>query len=529
MVWSLPAGWRRRCRTGSWAIPPRLRQVLLNLAGNAIKFTEEGEVLIAVTLAEEQPASGDVRLEFSVSDTGIGISPEAQAGIFEAFQQADTSVTRRYGGTGLGLAISSQLVALMNGKIWVESRLGRRLHLLLHGRVPRVRSRGERSTGTDSAGRPRHSRGGRQRHQPVHLRGNPARLAHAARGGGKRRRRSGPASGRPASAGNPIGLAVIDVMMPDEDGYSLIRKIRASEEIETPTLIVASSAFESGERERAVELGVAKFLVKPVTQSELLNALLESLGPTVAEEVPQAEEEAGGGLHILLAEDSVINQRVALGLLNRWGHHVDVVADGRDAVEAIENNDYELVLMDVNMPVMDGLEATAIVRRKEAENGSHTPIIAMTASAMKGDRERFLAVGMDEYVSKPFDAEVLKKMIDGYAARADVIDWNAARSLTGGDEGLLDELVEMFPQESAKHMEAIGDAIESGDGEALNRAAHTLKSAARLFGASALADCAQQIETLAGQGEIGEARDRVPELARALERVLGALRQGRGQ
>jgi CheY-like chemotaxis protein len=221
-----------------------------------------------------------------------------------------------------------------------------------------------------------------------------------------------------AAQSRPIALALIDVMMPDMDGLSLIEAIKRDPDLEPPVMIVASSGLESGERRRAAELGVAKFLVKPVIQSELLDAILESLGtPAGAENEPSpppASEAPESGLRILLAEDSVINQRVALGLLRRWGHEVDVVANGRDAVQAIAEHDYDLVLMDVHMPDMDGLEATAIVRQKEAETGRRTPIVAMTASAMKGDRERFLASGMDEYVSKPFEPDVLRALIESY-------------------------------------------------------------------------------------------------------------------
>jgi len=395
--------------------PARLRQILVNLAGNAIKFTHDGEVLIDVNLVDEQPAVDRVRLQFAVRDTGIGISPEAQRGIFDAFQQADTSVTRRYGGTGLGLTISAQLVAMMDGEIWVRSVEGEGSTFFFTAEFPISREEPTMPAMfkelkdlnvlvVDDNATNRFIFEETLRSWQMHPR--VAASADEAftilRGDAQRRQ--------------PIRLALVDVMMPDEDGLSLIERINASEDLERPVIIVASSGLESAERKRAAHLGVAKFLVKPVIQSELLNAILESLGGT-SEREPEAhptEPEAGSGLHILLAEDSVINQRVALGLLGRWGHRVDVVADGRDAVEALAEHDYDLVLMDVHMPEMDGLEATALVRRREAETGRHTPIIAMTASAMKGDRERFLAAGMDEYVSKPFDPGVLRTLIDGY-------------------------------------------------------------------------------------------------------------------
>jgi CheY-like chemotaxis protein len=223
--------------------------------------------------------------------------------------------------------------------------------------------------------------------------------------------------------GRPPALALIDVMMPDEDGFSLIGKVNDDPGLTRPAIIVTSSGVEPGERKRAAELGVARILVKPVVQSDLLDAVLEALDrspqrrdPIAPATASASEAGASNGLHILLAEDSVINQRVALGLLNRWGHRVDVVANGRDAVNAVAQNAYDLVLMDVHMPELDGLEATQMVRRRESGTGRHTPIVAMTASAMKGDRERFLAAGMDDYVSKPFEPEVLRTLIDTFAA-----------------------------------------------------------------------------------------------------------------
>jgi signal transduction histidine kinase/DNA-binding response OmpR family regulator len=397
--------------------PARLRQILVNLAGNAIKFTHEGEVLIDVTLAEEQPTTGDVRIQFAVRDTGIGISPEAQAGIFDAFSQADTSVTRRYGGTGLGLTISAQLVAMMGGEIRVESREGEGSTFFFTGEFPQSEAEqkppamaeelaGLRVLVVDDNATNRFIfeetlRGWRMSPQVA---GSAAAGLAALREAEKN--------------GRPFKLVLVDVMMPDEDGFTLIEKINSDAELTRPIIIVASSGVEPGERKRAAHLGVARFLVKPVIQSELFDAVLGALGRAGPSEVEIAapEQTSPVSLNILLAEDSVINQRVAVGLLNRWGHEVEVVSDGKDAVDALAARDYDLVLMDVHMPSMDGLEATAIVRRREVDSGRHTPIIAMTASAMKGDRERFLAAGMDEYVSKPFEPEVLRVLIESIAA-----------------------------------------------------------------------------------------------------------------
>jgi CheY-like chemotaxis protein len=217
-------------------------------------------------------------------------------------------------------------------------------------------------------------------------------------------------------AGQRFGLLVLDVMMPVEDGFSLLEAIRTEAGLEMPATLMASSAAADGERQRAHELGVAKYLTKPVLQSELLSAVLETIG----ELVPAAAEvtapiSRANGCRILLAEDGLINQRVAIGLLTGWGHEVDVANDGVEALEALKARAYDLVLMDVNMPNMDGLEATAAIRRRERDGEPRTPIVAMTASAMKGDRERFLAAGMDDYLSKPFEPPMLREMVDRYA------------------------------------------------------------------------------------------------------------------
>ncbi|MEQ8859021.1 MAG: response regulator [Pseudomonadales bacterium] len=395
--------------------PARLRQVLVNLAGNAIKFTSVGEVVIEVTLAEEQPPDL-VAVRFAVRDTGIGISAEAQKGIFDAFSQADASVTRRYGGTGLGLAISAQLVGMMGGEISVSSREGEGSTFEFTARLPRSDHPQPMPAALEELhGLPVLVVDDNATNRFIleetlrawHLEPVVADSAEAAL----------VALRAAAATDRPVRLAIVDVMMPVVDGLQLIERLRAEPSLPMPHVIVASSGVAPDERRRAAALGVARFLVKPLIQSELLDTILEVLGKAESEQAETAAREpaAGGGLKILLAEDSVINQRVAVGLLSRWGHSVDVAADGREAVSALAADSYDLVLMDVHMPNMDGLQATAAVRAAERESGGHTPIIAMTASAMKGDRERFLAAGMDDYVSKPFEVEVLRELVEGYA------------------------------------------------------------------------------------------------------------------
>ena len=397
--------------------PSRLRQILLNLASNALKFTETGEVVIEVTSAEADspPAAGAIRLLFSVRDTGIGIEPQAQAAIFEAFSQGDTSVSRRYGGTGLGLAISSQLVRLMGGRIWLESEVGKGTTFYFTTELEIADAQPLRVPELEAlAGMPVLVVDDNATNRRIfeetlaNWKMNPTAVADA---------QAGLSALREAErAGKPFGLVLLDVMMPADDGFSMLESIRSDPELVMPPTLMASSVAGDGERQRAHELGVARYLTKPVLQSELLSAVLEVMDTSVSEDTEVVAPVArANGSRILLAEDGLINQRVAVGLLAGWGHEVDVANDGAEAVEALQNHDYDIVLMDVNMPNMDGLEATAAIRQREQGAARRTPIIAMTASAMKGDRERFLAAGMDDYLSKPFEPAMLRELVDRYA------------------------------------------------------------------------------------------------------------------
>jgi signal transduction histidine kinase/CheY-like chemotaxis protein len=397
--------------------PGRLRQILVNLAGNAVKFTESGEVVIEVTLAEETPSGDKLRLDFAVRDTGIGIPAEAQEGIFDPFHQADTSVTRRYGGTGLGLPISAELVSMMGGKIWLDSEPGRGSTFYFTAELAIAPSqtrklppeltalRGMRALVVDDNATNRLV----FEETLTAWKMVPQAVSSVA---------EALIAMRDAQlTDQPFRLAIIDVMMPDADGFALLEAILAEPSFETPKVIFASSGVSAGERERATALGAARYLVKPVMQSDLLDALMDIFATTSLEPEMDSETEAGHavGLRILLAEDGLINQRVAVGLMTSWGHEVAVANDGVETLAAMESGDYDLVLMDVHMPNLDGLEATAEIRRREAATGAHTPVIAMTASAMKGDRERFLAAGMDDYLSKPFEPSMLRTMLDEHA------------------------------------------------------------------------------------------------------------------
>jgi signal transduction histidine kinase/CheY-like chemotaxis protein len=402
----------------------RVRQLLMNLVGNAIKFTPRGEVVVHVE-AKARSAE-EVMLHFRVTDTGIGISPEKLQAIFEPFTQADGSTTRKYGGTGLGLTISARLVAIMGGQIWVESQVekGSTFHFTLPFRVRQQSNSSlirRRRSVTDLSGlavlivddNPTNRRilgeictGWGM--CPTVVDGGPAALA---------------ALRQAAASGRLFQLVLVDAMMPEMDGFMLTAEIKAASDLASATILMLSSADFQGDAARCRALGVDKYLLKPVKQSELLNAILIALESRPAKDispsssaVTQQPSSAKAGrakstLHVLLAEDNPVNQRLAVRLLEKRGHTVAVASTGKEALALLERQSFDLVLMDVQMPEMDGLEATASIRARERLVGGHQIIIAMTAHAMKGDRERCLEAGMDGYVTKPISADNLFRTI----------------------------------------------------------------------------------------------------------------------
>ncbi len=382
--------------------PMRLRQILINLTDNAIKFTARGDVMLRVSV--DSVTTDAHCLHFSVADTGIGIPAAKQALIFEAFSQADGSTTRTYGGTGLGLAIASQLVGHMGGRIWVESNenQGTTFHFtvrlpVLHTPAPDVRHAdfGELEAMRvlvvdDNAVNRRILREllTNWRMQPSVVASGAAAIVEMLRA---------------ARDGVPFPLVILDGMMPEMDGFMVAEKIREHAELNGATVMMLTSGMPTGTTKRCDELGVASYLTKPVTQSELLDAVLIAIGGAVPPEpVPAApSERAVGGLRILLAEDNVINRALATSLLEKRGHSLFHAVNGREAVAAAAREAFDLILMDVQMPEMDGFEATRRIRESEQTTARHTPIAAMTAHAMAGDRERCLTAGMDDYISKP--------------------------------------------------------------------------------------------------------------------------------
>jgi signal transduction histidine kinase/DNA-binding response OmpR family regulator len=403
----------------------RLRQVVINLVGNAIKFTDEGEV--ALKVQAEAPEGQDRLLRFTVSDTGIGIPKDKQESIFAPFSQADTSTTRKYGGTGLGLTISTRLVEMMGGKIWVESEVGRgsQFHFTARLGVADVK---EIKVG--SIAPPETLRGVKvlvvddNRTNRRILEGMLKRWAM---------RSTCVEHGEDAlvqltgarEAGEPYGLILTDMHMPKMDGFTLIERIRQRPELSTATIMMLTSAGHRGDAARCQELGVAAYLLKPIRQSELREAIARVLGareqdgaiPLITRFSLQDAREPSAFLRVLLAEDNLVNQRLAVRLLEKRGHRVVVAGNGREALQALEKDSFDLVFMDVQMPEMDGLEATAAIRERETRSGLHQPIIALTAHAMKGDREKCLAGGMDGYLTKPIRPQELDDILEDYLAR----------------------------------------------------------------------------------------------------------------
>lgn len=395
--------------------PGRLRQVLVNLIGNAIKFTERGDITVTAQLVEEDDQTATI--QFAVKDTGIGIPKDRQKVIFERFRQADGSTTRRYGGTGLGLAISSQLVRMMGGTIEVESEEGK-------GSTFRFTARFKKQPGDAQP----------EQRVPVELKGlrvlgvddnatNRKVLSKMLEGYGCRPQMV--ASGKDAIAAlhqameenDPYRLVLLDMQMPEMDGEQVLEAIKQDSQIADTDVVILTSMGQRGDAARLESKGCAGYLVKPVKQSQLFDAMVAVLGK-VKKEGEQAKlvtrhtlnEQKRKEMRILLAEDNPVNQKLAVALLSKAGYPVDVVETGAQALDALQKGHYSLVLMDVQMPEMDGLEATERIRAREAE-GEHTPIIAMTAHAMKGDRERCLAAGMDDYVSKPLRPKELFEVI----------------------------------------------------------------------------------------------------------------------
>ena len=519
--------------------PGRLRQVILNLIGNALKFTEQGEVAlkVQVELLEEKYST----LHFMVSDTGIGIPSNKLETIFESFNQADTSTTREFGGTGLGLTISRCLVQMMEGRIWVESLVGR-------GSCFHFTARFGESHST-SATRPITV-------EPSILVGAKALIVDDNRT--NRRILEGiltrwgivptvACDGVQALAlyqaateeGQPFSLILTDMHMPKMDGFNLVERLKANSAPCNTTIMMLTSGGQRGDAQRCQTLGISAYLLKPVRQSELREAIIRVLSTRESKETKPMvtrsslrEPTAGSKIiKILLAEDNLVNQKLASRLLEKRNHSVTVVLNGKDALAALEKDAYDLVLMDMQMPEMDGFEATTILREREKSTGKHQHVIAMTALAMNGDRERCMSAGMDGYISKPIRTQELDEVLDSFMvpnqdtatppnSSVEVIQ---LLDRVDDDRSLLSELIEIFRREYPENLKAAQRAIETKNAADLQRAGHTLQGALGNLSATRASDLASELEALGRSSDLTKAQVIFDRLVHELGSVIRAL------
>jgi two-component system, sensor histidine kinase and response regulator len=522
--------------------PLRLRQVVINLVGNAIKFTERGEVVLRVET--ESPGDGNALLRFSVVDTGIGIPPDKQAMIFEAFSQADSSTSRRYGGTGLGLAISTQLVELMGGRLSVESQLGRgstfQFAMPFEVQQPGLKKPPARwGTLTNLPVLIVDDNATNRRileevltnwHMcPVAVEGGTSALATLEKS---------------LHADQSFAVVLLDGHMPGIDGFAVAHRISQDRRYTGIKLVMLTSAGQPEDVALCRRLGISAYLTKPIKQSELFDVIISAIGEPGGEK-PRAPRPARAArrpqrkLHVLLAEDNQVNQLLATRIFKRLGHHVTVVSNGREALSAVRGGRFDLVAMDVQMPEMDGLDATAAIRAWEKTTGTHTPILAMTAHAMKGDRERCLAAGMDGYTSKPIRIGELEDAISqlinpSKSAEAPVpeetrrdgdIDRVALLAGVDGNRRLLRDLVRLFLADYPQRLAEIKEAVRRGDAEALRIAAHTLKGSVGNFAAKQAFAAAQRLEIMGRDGDFDKAGEACKALESELARVTEELRR----
>ncbi|WP_437227091.1 response regulator [Planctomicrobium sp. SH661] len=528
--------------------PGRLRQVLVNLVSNAIKFTENGEILVDVEMESE--TAEEIQLHIAVRDTGIGIPKDQQERVFSAFAQGDTSTTRRYGGTGLGLAISSRLVSMMSGRLWMESHpgTGTVFHFTVQaGRHPatpvhspaeqllrglRTLIIGNHQTQLSILSELLHH--WQARTESIAIDDSAQQVMQAA-----------------IDNADPFGLVLVDLRHDELPHENLQLKLTAlHQEIPVPMLVLSSNPLEM-QLDTLSPKGQMRFLFKPAMAKELLDAIHRSL----RNEHDSGQHEPGQDhaqtipLKILLAEDSPINQRVVLEFLHRWGHQVTVVNNGIDAIQEATRDRFDLVLMDLQMPHMGGIEATAEIRKLETSGDRRLPIVAMTAEAMKGDRQRCLDAGMDDYISKPILSSELFEIITRWIpketpSKADplspsdtsvshseeetadrMVDWNLANQLLGNDPDLLANLVSMVQEQSPELLAEIRTAVETQNSEQLHRSAHALKGSISYFGVRPIVELAQQLEVLGLQQKVHEAPPLFHRLHKLMDRMYRILDQ----
>jgi two-component system, sensor histidine kinase and response regulator len=522
--------------------PMRFRQVLINLLSNAIKFTECGEV--ALEVHSEALTDASAALHVCVRDTGIGI-PEGQlARIFNKFEQADASTTRQFGGTGLGLAITARIVAAMGGKIWVESELGRGSTFHLTADFPRgsvVPNCTDQVADLES--------------RPVLVVDdneiNRRILCEILQGVGmvvesvEGAREALAVLQKHVTDGEQRPLVITDCQMPRMNGFMLVEQLRSIDALRDTIVVMLTSGWRPDDAQRAHKLGICAHLLKPVKQSELLNVVTQALGKQAklrinrADGLPESKASRSAPLRVLLAEDGIANQKMAVALLEKWGHQVTIAGNGLEAIERWRDGIFDVILMDLQMPVLDGLEVTQRIRDLEQQAGHRTKIVAMTAQVMKGDRERCLAAGMDDYVAKPIRKAELYRAISGasspmakepatvVAIRTDasgLVNWPAALKTMNGDVDILKIVVGAVLDEAPALLHTLQAALDTADHEAVRQAAHAIGGTMRPFEAEAVIKLASALEEKGRTGDLSGATNVLRELHIRLDKVLGELR-----
>ncbi|MFC0676709.1 response regulator [Lysobacter korlensis] len=534
--------------------PGRLRQVLVNLVNNAIKFTERGHVLVDVSV--ESCSDSVAQLVIEIQDTGIGISPDEQARLFQKFNQADVSTTRRYGGTGLGLAISHELVRLMDGEIGVRSARGEGSTFWIRVALPVQQGAATQTVPVDLRGTrvlivDDNAVNRRVLHEQIlqwGMRNGSCASAHEAL----------VALRKAVDEGDPYPIAILDYQMPDIDGEMLARAIKADPVLRDVALIMLTSLGTGDNSSGLQEIGFAAYLSKPVRQSDLLNALSRARGAQTGggrSESQQREPAQYGprkldGGHVLLVEDNVTNRYIASLMLKDLGCQVDVASDGREALARLEQSEYDLVFMDCEMPVMDGFEATGCIRAR-SDAVARIPVIAVTAQAMQGDRERCIAAGMNDYITKPVQIRDFRAALERWLPTERVLrsrpadEAEASRQAPAADEALptldanvvaqlrelaqasdptlLSQIFEAFQADTAQRIRTLREASAEADADLLRRTAHALKGASSNIGAARMAALAQSLETLGRLGTVTGSDPLIDQLQAAYEQVRAAI------
>ncbi|MBI4964579.1 MAG: response regulator [Desulfomonile tiedjei] len=523
--------------------PGRVRQILVNLLGNAIKFTESGQVTVRV--AVDSLTGTDLVLHFAVSDTGIGMPESKLEEIFAPFTQISTGMSRRYGGTGLGLAIAKELVGMMDGRIWVDSQVGSGTTFHFTARFS-VKEKPAGTMSLPACNLDLHELSvlvvdnnvtNRRILEDMlrHLDMRATTCESAAAGLAK--------LDQIRDLGLCFPVIIVDAQMPEMDGFAFVEQVNKIPGLPKPTLIMLTSAGRRQDIERCKELGISAYLTKPVRQTELFRAIRTTLEMSTTEasetslvtkhSLPSMERP----LCILLAEDNLVNQKLATRMLEQKGHSVVVASNGKEALEALAHGQFDLVLMDVEMPEMSGFEATAAIREQEKATGAHTPIIAVTAHAMKGDMERCLEAGMDGYLAKPIRSAELFEVIRKFARNTQegralssrrntlepALDKSALMNQVGGDEGFVRQLAVLFLKESHDQLSALEQCVKDRDADGIARYSHSLKGALGSLHAARAAQAALELEQLARRGDVDRAAEAFDTLKKKIETVRAAL------